>query len=192
MTSSLSYTETSPLNIPTGDIFIDAQVTARAMSTDELLAWLEVLTLDIEDPDPLWPGPVGRELATERRGAAETELARRTRIFAMPGSLAAQYASDRDAWATLAHEVREHVDCAEILLLLGYPTRTVGREMHGGCPQCGEGDDRLLVRHDRVWCRRCEMKTDAIGLVRSFMPRLSGFRDAVRFLARLAEMEATR
>ena len=162
------------------------------MSTDELLAWLEVLTLDIEDPDPVWPGPVGRELATERHRAAEAELARRTRIFAMPGSTAATYAADRETWAQLAHEVRERVDCAEVLLLLGYPPRGIGRERHGGCPACGEGDDRLLVRQDRVWCRRCEMRTDAVGLVRSFMPGLAGFRDAVRFLTRLAAMEAAR
>jgi len=36
------------------------------------------------------------------------------------------------------------------------------------------------------------MKTDAIGLVRSFMPGLAGFRDAVRFLTRLAAMEVAR
>jgi len=188
-----SVSHTSPeIGSPPDHTFIDAQVTARAMSTDELLAWLEVLLLDIEDMDPGWPGPVGRELATERHRAAEAELARRTRIFAMPGSTAATYAADRETWAQLAHEVREHVDCAEVLLLLGYPPRGIGREMHGGCPACGEGDDRLLVRRDKVWCRRCGLKTDAIGLVRSFMPGLSGFRDAVKFLADLAAVSGGR
>ncbi len=181
-----------PTATPLDDIFIDAQVTARAMSTDELLAWLEVLLLDIEDLDPVWPGPVGRELATERHRAAEAELDRRVRIFSLPNSQAKQYSQDRETWAQLAREVRERVDCAEVLLLIGYPPRTVGREMHGGCPQCGEGDDRLLIRRDKVWCRRCGLKTDAIGLVRSFMPGEAGFRDAVRFLTRLAAMEATR
>jgi len=185
--TSLSHNR-PPTATPDG-IFVDAQVTARAMSTDELLSWLEVLLLDMEDLDPVWPGPVGRELATERHRAAGAELDRRVRIFAMPGSKAAMYAADRETWAQLAREVRERVDCAEVLLLIGYPPRTVGREVHGGCPQCGEGDDRLLVRRDKVWCRRCGLKTDAIGLVRSFMPGEAGFRDAVMFLTRLASME---
>jgi len=182
----------SPNAIPTDDYFRDAQVDCRGWSTDALLAALEVVNLDLEDLNPLWPGDVGRYIASERKRAYEAELARRTRIFAMPGSTAARYAADRETWAALAREVRERVDCAEVLLLIGYPPRTVGREMHGGCPACGGRDDRLLVRHDRVWCRRCEMKTDAIGLVRSFMPGLAGFRDAVRFLTRLASMEAAR
>jgi hypothetical protein len=189
--TSVSH-KTETTYTPPDEIFIEAQVAARAMSSDELLAWIEVLALDCADPDPNWPGPVGRHLAGERLRAVEAELERRTHIFAMPGSTAARYAADRETWAQLAHEVRERVDCAEVLLLLGHPPRTVGREMHGPCPACGEGDDRLLVRREKVWCRQCGLKTDAIGLVRSFMPGLAGFRDAVRFLARLAEVEAPR
>jgi hypothetical protein len=160
------------------------------MSSDELLAWLEVLALDCADPDPDWPGPVGRHLAAERKRAGELELDRRTRIFSMPESAARRYAQGHEDWVALAREVREHVDCAEVLLLIGYPPRQVGRELHGPCPACGEGNDRLLVRQHMCWCRVCSTKMDAISLVRSFMPGLSGFRDAVRFLADLATLEA--
>jgi hypothetical protein len=186
--SNTLYPTNDDVNIPSQS-FCEAQVDARAMSTDELMAWLEVLTLDIEDPDPDWPGPVGRDLATERHRAASAEFERRLRIFAMPGSKAAKYAGDREQWAQLAHDVRERIDCAEVLLLIGYPPRQVGREMHGPCPACGAGDDRLLVRQQRCWCRQCGAKLDAVSLVRSFMPGLNGFRDAVRFLANLAGME---
>jgi len=162
------------------------------MSSDELLAWLEVLALDCADPDPDWPGPVGRHLAGERLRAAEQELERRTRLFAMPESKARRYAANHEDWAALAREVREHVDCAEVLLLIGFPPRQVGRELHGPCPACRDGDDRLLVRQHICWCRVCGTKMDAISIVRSFMPGLSGFRDAVRFLADLAAVSSGR
>jgi hypothetical protein len=162
------------------------EVAARAMSTDELMAALEVVAIDLERGDL---DDVAAFNARERKRALDADLQARVRIFSMPGSTAAKYAADRETWADLAREVRLRVDCAEVLALVGYPPRRIGQELHGGCPACAAGDDRLLVRHDRVWCRRCDWRGDVIAIVRSFMPGVPGFRDAVRFLTRLAAME---
>ena len=48
--NATSLSHNHPPTATPDDIFIDAQVTARAMSSDELLAWLEVLALDCADP----------------------------------------------------------------------------------------------------------------------------------------------
>jgi len=186
---SQSYRTTPSSGTPADTYYLDAQIDCRSWSTDELLTAVEVEALDAEDDHPTWPGETGRHIAGERLRAYEEELDRRTRIFSMPESKAKRYAANHEEWAALAREVREHVDCAEVLLLIGFPPRQVGRELHGPCPACRDGDDRLLVRQQIAWCRVCGARLDAIAIVRSFMPGLSGFRDAVRFLADLATLE---
>jgi hypothetical protein len=40
-------------------------------------------------------------------------------------------------------------------------------ESHSGCPMCGEGHDRFVIKHDVpswAWCRRCHWAPDVIGL----------------------------
>ncbi len=173
-------------------IYRDAEVEARSLSTDALLAGIEVCALDVEDPDPEWPGETGRWLAAERIRAYEAELERRTRIIRLPDSKAATYARDHDAWLELARTVRETVPISEVLLLVGYPPSRHGEtEYHGPCPACGDGTDRLVSwdrPRSRCWCRRCGWRGDAISTLQEFYPGLSHFRDAVRFLAGLAAL----
>lgn len=167
---------------------LEMQVAVRAMSMDEKMASLEVVLTDLERGDL---DDTGRVFALKRKRVLEEDIEQCIRILAVPDSRAAKYAADREAWAELAREVRQRVDIAEVLLLVGFPPRQIGRELHGPCPACRDGDDRLLVRsgpEGRCWCRRCGFRGDAISVVRSFMPGMSGFRDAVRTLARLASM----
>ncbi len=180
-----------PTATPDDHFFRDAQVDCRDWSTDQLLAALEVVNLDLEDLNPLWPGDVGRYIASERKRAYENELDRRVRIFSLPNSQAKQYSQDRDQWTRLAREVRQRVEVPEVLHLIGYPTTKRGNEYHGPCPACRDGVDRLVSRggpDGRVWCRKCGWKGDAIAIVQSFVPDCSHFRDAVTFLADLAGM----
>lgn len=181
-----------PDDLPPPTVRREMEVAVRSMSTDELMAALEVVTLDLERGDL---DDTEQFNARERQRALDADLGQRVRIFRMPGSQAAKYARDRESWAALAREVRQRVEIAEVLAMIGYPARLIGREWHGGCPACQAGDDRLLVRpgpEGRCWCRRCGFHGDAILLVRSFMPGLSGFRDATAWLANFAALEAER
>lgn len=177
-------------------MFRVAVIEARALSIDALLAEMQVLASDLEDPDPDWPGEAGRWLASERLRAYEAELERKTRIISLPESQAATYAQHHDAWVDLARVVREAIPVPEVLLLVGCPpTRTGTRrsgetEHHGPCPRCG-GRDRLVSwdgPRSRCWCRQCDWRADAIRLIREHYPGCRQFRDAVRMLARLASL----
>jgi hypothetical protein len=195
LNSTPSYAKSHP-DSTESLVYRDAQVDCRSWSTDQLLAALEVVNLDIEDPDDAWPGDVGRHLAGERRRAYEVEVERRVRIVSIPGSKAAKYTRDFEEWAELARTVRELVSVPEVLLLIGYPPTRAGNEYHGPCPVCRDGVDRLVSwdgPNSRCWCRRCGWKASgAISVAMSFMPGCQHFRDAVRSLARLAEVEAGR
>ncbi len=182
-------------------IFCDAQVEARAWSTDQLLAGIEVCALDVEDPDPEWPGETGRWMAGERLRAYGAELERRTRIIRLPDSKAARYARDHEHWAELARTVRDIVSVPDVLLMVGCPPSRTGAsrqgetEHHGPCPACGDGTDRLVSWNgprSRCWCRRCGWRGDAISTLQEFYPGLQHFRDAVRFLAGLAALPGGR
>ncbi len=178
-------------------IYRDAEVTARSLSTDALLAEAEVFAIDAQDPNPEWPGETGRWLAAERLRAYEAELARRTRIIRLPESKAATHARDHERWVDLARTVRDIVSVPDVLLLVGCPATRTGTsrqgetEYHGPCPACGDGTDRLVSwdgPRSRCWCRRCGWRGDAIAIMQSFFPGMSHFRDAVRFLAGLAAL----
>ncbi len=175
-------------------VYRDAEVEARSLSTDALLAALEVFALDAEDPHPTWPGETGRWFAAERLRAFETELERRVRIIRLPDSQAAKYAKDYEQWVELARTVREVVSAPDVLLLVGCPPTRTGSsrhgetEHHGPCPSCGDGTDRLVSwdgPRSRCWCRRCGWRGDAIAVAQAFLPGCSHFRDAVRYLASL-------
>ncbi len=176
--------------------FVGAQIAARDMSTDALMAWVEVLAIDMEDRDPDWPGPVGRFIAGERHHAAMAELDRRVRIFSMPDSKASAYARDREHWAALARTVRESVSVPEVLALVGCHIRMTGTnrpqggtEFHSDCPVCRDGVDRLVSwdgPNGRAWCRKCRWSADVIAIAQGLMPGCEHFRDAVKTLAKLA------
>lgn len=53
-----------------------------------------------------------------------------------------------------------------------------GGEYHSACPKCGEGFDRFVVwpSLNRYWCRRCDVKGDAIQFCREFLGM--SFREA--------------
>ena len=200
ITSQLDYHTPDHVGTSTSKVCRDAIIEARALSTDAIMAELEVLALDISDPDPDWPGDIGRWLAGERLRAFEAELDRRARIWSMPASTAAKYAEDCDAWAHLARTVRETVSVPEALLLVGCaPTRAGTRrngeaEYHGPCPQCG-GTDRLVSwdgPRSRCWCRRCDWRANVITIMQAHFPGCAHFRDAVRTLANLALLAGER
>lgn len=173
----------------------DALVDARDHSPDALLAMREVFAHDAVDPDPEFPGDVGRVLARERVRAITVELARRERLARLSNGTAT--ASDRQhaAWVELARAVRERVEVPEIFALVGHPLQPVGhnrrrgaREYAGACPLCG-GADRLRVwagPNGRAWCRVCSWSADAITAAMSLIPGCGDFRDALRWLAALA------
>lgn len=184
-----AFTDSPPDELPASTVRLKMEVAARAMSTDELMATLEVVAIDLERGGL---GDVERFNAEERQHVLETELHQRITIFSMPESKAAKLAQDREAWNRLAREVRQRVDVADVLGLLGYPPRMIGRELHGPCPACRDGDDRLVVwpaPESRCWCRRCGLRGDVIAIVRGFMPGMAGFRDATAWLANLASLE---
>lgn len=187
--------QSAPMGQPPGPtapesiVYRDAWADARGWSVDQVLAAIEVAHLDLEDPI----GDLDQFNAAERLRTYEQVLDQRVRVISRPNSRAAKLAQDREAWAGLAREVRQRVDIVEVLLLIGYPSRPIGREWHGGCPACRAGDDRLLIRsgpEGRCWCRRCGWRADVIEIARLFVPGCRGFRDAVSWLARLGAMEA--
>lgn len=174
-------------------IYRDALIDARSYSTDALLAFADVLTLDAIDPDPDWPGPVGRELASERLRAVRTELERRDRLARIAAEVPTPHDRRYAAWRELAQLVRERVDIVEVFDRCGYHLHDVGsHEAHAACPLCG-GVDRLVIRRDppaRVWCRQCAWSGDIITLTMSLVAGREQFRDAVRWLAELAGTES--
>ncbi len=186
--SSPLYTESQ------STVYRDAEVEARSLSTDALLAGIEVFALDIEDPDPEWPGATGSWLAAERLKAFETELERRVRIIQLPDSKAARFAKDSEHWAALARDVRETVSITEALLLIGIAPVTTGNEAHSACPWCGGADRFVSWDHPRprYWCRQCDRRGNAIDLVMAHYAGMSHFRDAVKFLASLASLTGGR
>ncbi len=170
----------------------DAHITARAMSTDALLAWRDTLALDVADPDPDYPGPVGRYLASERLAAVDAELERRDRLAATAPHIVRANAQRAEDWRDLARVIRERVDVPELFRALVGPVTPAGRNGRRGapeyaapCPVCG-GDDRLRLwggPDGRAWCRQCDWSADAIAVAQSFAPGCSSFRDALTWLA---------
>ncbi len=180
--TNTSYRKPPPSATPTNAFRQDLAAYARTVSVDQLRADHEIALTNLEDP----LDPVEAIGDTARVETFERELDRRVRIFAVPGSRAATAAKDADAWDALRSSVKGRVSIVEVLDLLGFAPRMIGRELHGGCPICLTGDDRLLVRDDpgggRCWCRFCGLRTDVIGLVRSCIPSASGYRDALTWL----------
>jgi len=177
-----SYTKPPPNASPTNAFRQDLAAYARTISLDQLRADHEIALTNLEDP----LDPVEAINDAVRVEIFERELDRCVRVFAVPGSRAATAAKDADAWDALRESVKSRVSIVEVLDLLGFAPRMIGRELHGGCPICLTGDDRLLVVDDpgggRCWCRFCGMRTDVIGLVRSCIPSASGYRDALTWL----------
>ncbi|MDP9354535.1 MAG: hypothetical protein M3R02_04500 [Chloroflexota bacterium] len=177
---------------------LDAQLDARAMGSDALLTWRDVLALDAADPDPDYPGPVGRYLATERLAAVETELLRREQLAQATPRLVRAQTQTHNAWRDVARVVRERVEVPDLFHALAGPIAPAGRNSRRGapeysasCPACG-GEDRLRLwggPDGRAWCRQCNWSADVIALAQSFAPGCAGFRDAVTWLATIAHAE---
>lgn len=165
----------------------EASIAVRFYSVDALQSFDDVFAIDEVDPDPDFPGEVGRYLARKRRRAIRDELARRERLARLNTSLPSPSDRRYQEWRELAQLVRERVDILEVFTREGYHLHDVGpREAHAACLVCG-GADRLVIRRDppaRVWCRQCRWGTDVIGLAMSL--RQEGFRDALIWLAGLA------
>lgn len=73
----------------------------------------------------------------------------------------------------------ELLDLAQELgLNLKKTSNSKGGEYHSSCPNCGEGVDRFVIWSEinRYWCRRCDVKGDAIQFCRAFMNM--SYRDA--------------
>ncbi len=184
---------------PENTIRRDAQVEARAMSTDALLQWQDVLRIDVADPDPSFPGPIGRYFASERLAAAEAELVRREQLANTAPHLIQANTRTHEAWLDLARTVRERVDLPEVFHTLVGSVRPAGRngrrgapEFSASCPSCG-GENRLRLwggPDGRAWCRQCRWSADVIALVQSYAPGCAAFRDAVKWLANIAAIEA--
>jgi len=177
-------------------VYRDAEIDARGYSRDVLLAYRDVFRTDAADDDPVWPGEAGRYIARERLRAFEAELARRDLISTLPTSKLAKTAKEYEQWAELARTIRETVFIPDILKLIGclvMPSGTSRQrpEYHSDCPVCRDGTDRLVSwggPNGRCWCRKCGWSADVIAVAQSFLPDCEHFRDALKFLARLAAL----
>jgi hypothetical protein len=167
------------------DVYREAQVACRSWSLPELRNEAYIESLNVADPN-VWGGDVGWLNASERLRAYEEEVDRRARILAMQAPIAQKYHREQEAWDELRLSVKQRVPITEVLELLGYAPRMIGRELHGPCPVCRTGDDRRLVREEpeggRCWCRVCGLRADVIGLVRQCIPSASGYHAALEFL----------
>ena len=183
----MSMVQPREASAPPSLAYREASIAVRFYSSDALQSFDDVFAIDEVDPDPSFPGEIGRYLAQQRRWAVCEELARRERLAVLNTSLPSPSDRRYQEWRELAQLVRERVDILEVFSREGYLLHDVGpREAHAACLICG-GTDRLVIRRDplaRVWCRRCRWSTDVIGLTMSL--RQEGFRDAVRWLAGLA------
>jgi len=168
------------------DTYRDCQADARGYTVDALRSYLEIFAVDMADPNPDWPGPVGRHLAAERHRAVTDELDRRVRISKLPAPQASKLAQDHAQWIRLASAVRARVTVREVLELSGlHLVVSDSGEAHSPCPVCG-GRDRLVIWPTRCWCRQCRWSADVIAVTQSFLPGCAHFRDAVTALARIA------
>ncbi len=168
--------------------YLDAEADARNMSTDALLATIDLFMLDMSDPDL---DPAFQYLAKQRHDAFSKEWTHRERLTHLPRAKQDAMRQTHEQWLTLARSVRDAVPVPEVLALIGYPTHLVGKEHHGPCPACRDGTDRLVSwdnPRSRCWCRQCNWRADAIAIVQSFMPGCTHFRDAVRTLAQIANL----
>jgi hypothetical protein len=167
------------------------EVAAVRWTVDQIDYRIEVLEENLALP-PEWWGEVGILIAREELDVLLGERDRRKRARALLGGDASKRDRTRQAWVDLARMVKERVTIPEVLQLAAYPVRQTGaNEWHSACPACGEGDDRLVIWtgvKPGAWCRRCENSFDAISLCQSLIPECGEFRDAVRFLARLATL----
>ena len=180
---------------PESTTYREAVACARDKSPDALAQWRDVLTVDVADPDPDYPGPVGRHLAAEGLRAVDAELARRERVARVAGGVATRADRDHDGWRDLARIVSERVAVPDVLTACGQTMTPAGHngrrgamEYAGACPVCG-GSDRLRSwdgPHGRAWCRVCGWSADVIAVAQSLAPGCAHFRDAVRWLATLA------
>lgn len=174
-------------SIAESSIYRDALIDAREYSSDALHSFAETFAIDAADPDPDWPGDVGRFLASERLRAVQHELARRERLARLNTGLSSPSDERYEQWREVARLIRERVDIVEVFVHNAYQLHDTGStEAHASCLVCG-GRDRLVIRRDppgRAWCRRCEWSGDAIAIAMSL--RQCGFRDAVTWLADLA------
>lgn len=161
-----------------------ARIDAREYSTDALLALADTFAIDATDPDPGFPGPVGRFLASERLRACRDELARRERLYRLNTGVPSPTDRRYEQWRSLAQLVRDRVDLVDVFEALAYQLHDTGpHEAHAACLVCG-GVDRLVIRRDppgRCWCRKCGWKGDVITVTMSL--RQEGFRDATGWLA---------
>lgn len=173
----------------------DAEAATRHMTADGLLQWRDVMTTDLADDAADYPGPVGRELASERLRAVDAELARRERLSRLNRGVASPSDQRNEQWRELARVVSERIDVPELLAICGVVLTPAGhngrrgaREYAGSCPLCG-GEDRLRCwggPHGRAWCRQCRWSADAVAIAQSFLPGCTSFRDAVKWLAIMA------
>lgn len=161
-----------------------ARIDAREYSTDALLALADTFAIDATDPDPGFPGPVGRFLASERLRACRDELARRERLYRLNTGVPSPADRRYEQWRSLAQLVRDRVDLVDVFEALAYHLHDVGpHEAHAACLVCG-GADRLMVRRSspgRAWCRQCGWSGDLISVAMSI--RGESFRDALVWLA---------
>jgi len=162
-------------------------VECRLASTDELHVWRETAAFDAVDPDPEFPGLVGRHIARVRLDAIDQEIGRRS-ILSKSQNRDSELSAP--AWSALARELRSRIDLPKFLVQEGLPltatkkhSRRGSPEFFGSCPLCG-GTDRFRVwggEQGRAWCRQCGISWDLIAAARSIWN--VGFRDAVRRLA---------
>jgi hypothetical protein len=185
---------TNQFNITSDKVYRDAALAARSCSVDALLALADVFRRDANDPDPVFPGEIGRFLATERLRAITDELHRHERVSRIAQGVPSVADARYEAWRTLASVVRERVSVVDVLhrggcnlYFAGKNSRRNCDEFAGPCPICG-GEDRLRAwdgPNGRFWCRQCQWSGDVI-VAASLVPGNSQFRDALTFLSALA------
>ena len=148
----------------------------------------------MHDPDPDFPGDVGRLLAADRLAAIRAELGRRARVARLAVGVPRPGDAAHEEWRRLAGLVRDRCDVRDVLAAAGVELCDEGAtEGHAPCPICG-GTDRLVVRFGppgRVWCRACAWGGDVIEAARTLLPGCAGFPDAVRTLAGVAGTPGT-
>lgn len=169
------------------NIDYEAAVFFRSLGNEELQAVTDALTYEMADVAGLYAddsAPVAALLTEPRLRAAETELARRTRLHASSAGVPDPHDARYEAWRVLACQVRERTDIVAVFQSGGYHLDRVGRgEWAGACLLCA-GRDRFRVftgPPGRYWCRRCGIAGDAITAARTL--NQLGFFGAVRQLA---------
>lgn len=183
-----SYPKSPPDSISV--IEREAEVAAHGYSVEALMSYCTTLETNLNDPNPPpWYDATARHADQVRLRVFTADLDRKIRILSIPADRAPKIRDDFEAWAALAKTVKQYVSVPELLSLIGCHVRQTGaHEFHSSCPVCRAGDDRLVIWHDRCWCRKCDWSADAIVIAQSFLPDAQHFRDAVRILSNLAAL----